>query len=178
MVKLSFWTMLWPGLPSVRMSGSWKGLCVAIVFGWLLALAIWSCGGWSEWMPSRFRESLWWLLSVTWLLSLIGNRLVVRRTLVRWEALANEEDRYKESVTAYLSGQWARAESLLVERLQEQPQDAESRLLLGTLLRRRHREEEAKTEFLRLLRSDGGARWIWEVEREMNQFSETSKTGG
>ena len=160
--------ILWPGLPVVRLRGSWRGLLVAIGFGWLLSVAIWTRWGWSEWFPDSIQPWLWWSVAGAWVVGTLGNWRVVRKIGIEQAELAAGDDAYREAVAAYLSGQWVRVESLLTERLTRHPQDAESRLLLGTLLRRRHREMEAKNELMRLLRSDGGALWVREAQFELN----------
>ena len=170
MADLSYhrWMMFWPGLPAVRLAGSWKGFGVAVGFAWLLAVMIWARWGWPEWLSADTLSWLGWATLLFWLVAIPANCRSVRRIFEEHERIAAEEDGLRVAVAAYLGGQWARAESLLSERLRQQPHDAESRLLLGSLLVRRHRDTEAREEFLRLLRSDGGARWVREIRHEMS----------
>jgi tetratricopeptide (TPR) repeat protein len=66
----------------------------------------------------------------------------------------------------YLGGHWEEAEGLLRQRIQRQPRDMESRLLLATLLRHSRRLDEAAQQLDEMDRYDEAIEWSFESGRE------------
>jgi len=69
---------------------------------------------------------------------------------------------------AYLAGDWLKAETKIQTILTLSPTDGEAQLLLGTLLRRVGRFEEAKKSLKKLARSDSGQPWQHAIHHELS----------
>jgi cytochrome c-type biogenesis protein CcmH/NrfG len=72
---------------------------------------------------------------------------------------------------AYLTRDWLAAETKLRALLDLSPTDGEAQLLLGTLLRRVGRLDEAAAAFETLSRSDTGAPWLPTIVRELERIA-------
>jgi cytochrome c-type biogenesis protein CcmH/NrfG len=72
---------------------------------------------------------------------------------------------------AYLARDWLAAETKLRALLDLSPTDGEAQLLLGTLLRRVGRLDEAFAAFETLSRSDAGAPWLPALARELERIA-------
>ena len=72
---------------------------------------------------------------------------------------------------AYLARDWLAAETKLRALLDLSPTDGEAQLLLGTLLRRVGRLDEAAAALETLSRSDTGAPWLPTITRELERIS-------
>lgn len=162
---LSWIACLWPGLPRLWWRGDWRALLGAAAFAAALNLALLSSLVWQHSLPGWLLTAGWLAIGTIWLIcAWYGWQLVP--TLLRNDAVPEEDDLFVRAQEQYLSRHWLEAEELLTELLARQGQDAEARLLLATLYRHTDRMGEAAECLTRLERTDRGARWCVELARE------------
>ena len=78
----------------------------------------------------------------------------------------SEADNFPEAVDYYLKGNWFEAQQALMQRLGEDPRDADARLMLATLCRHTGRLDEAQQQLDLLARLEESAKWGMEIRRE------------
>jgi hypothetical protein len=76
------------------------------------------------------------------------------------------EGLFRGALSEYLQGSWFEAETILVRLLNENPRDAEARLLLATLLRHTRRYGEALAQLARLELLRDAEAWAQEIAAE------------
>jgi tetratricopeptide (TPR) repeat protein len=161
---------LWPGLAELWQRGSWSGLALAIGFSLLLNLTLAATWLWADLMPHSARSVLWGVVVVIWAISAL---FAIATKAIRPPARADvaATDPYLRARSHYLQGRFFEADRELRQILRRQPKDAESRLLLATLLRREGRADDARAELDRLERLEVGAAWSYELGRERELLS-------
>jgi hypothetical protein len=170
MRRMSPATYLWPGLPQLWYEGAWSALALAIGFGLLLNLLLAVTFVWIELLTPPLLTVGWLALGVLWLLSVIGARGAVQRTMEPAQDEAGQ-DLFRSAQSEYLRGNWFQAEAILLRLLERDPRDAEARLLLATLLRHTKRFKEAREQLACLARFESAERWTEEIEREQGFLS-------
>jgi hypothetical protein len=174
---------LWPGLPHLWVEGSWAGLALAIGFTALVNLAIVNLFIWPELLEPRAKWVGGAALLVLWLAALWETHGELRRQAERrraereerpdpeTERLAGQQaDADRQLVAAqraYLAGDWAGAERLLLELTKTHNEDIEAHLLLATLWRHLGRSRYASRRLKRIARLDAARAWRYEIEREL-----------
>lgn len=161
----------WPGLQSLWQSGQVSGLIQATTFSLLLNLCLVTTCIWPGWIEPGLQRALWLGLCGYWGLSF-------------WAAFRNHGNvtrsgdpgaLFIKAQDEYLKGDWYGAERILRKLLRWQPQDAEARLMLATLLRHTMRLEEARLELRRLQKVAHAAYWHPELVREWQYLEKLSQ---
>ncbi len=160
-------TLVWPGLPWLWLRGSRSGLVLALAFALVVDLAVLATFVWSELFDRPVVAGLWAASAAIWV---AGTALGVATFPVALPDVRPEgaEDLFVAARDAYLSRDWLAAEERLRHLLTLSPIDAEAQLLLATLFRRAGRLREARGALEALQRSDCGARWRPEIDRELS----------
>lgn len=145
--------------------GAWSALGLAVLFAALLNLALVSTFVWTDWLPWGVGVGLWTIVAALWVVSTLwgspGDRFP--GTSVEDDG---ETTPFTKAVDHYLKGNRFEAEHLLGKLLNEDPRDAEARLLLATLFRHIGRFDEAATQLQWLLRLESAGKWETEIQRE------------
>lgn len=188
---------LWPGLPRLWLRGDGAALLLAAGFTALLNLAILGTFVWPLWLGAGFQAIVWPVLGAVWAISLWSHwfqreTLFCRPVLPGQEPAAEDTASYDrlfiEAQGEYLKCQADRAIQLLERQLSRYPRDAESRLLLVSVLRRKGAADRAAQQLEWLSRLDQAAPWREEIRREaellardrreLEQSGETENSAG
>ena len=164
--------LLWPGLASLWLRGSGRGLAVAVAFGGLVNFALISTFVWPQLLSQGLAP--WVVPAAAWVL-VLWFWIVAARSAARF--LAQEAARQTppnddanrllvQAQTEYLKGHLSQAESLLTRLLEIHPGDAEARLFLATLCRRMGRKEDAGNHLKELIELPEAAAWRMEIANE------------
>jgi hypothetical protein len=164
----------WPGLPGLWHRGYFSSLLIAVGFSILLNLALVSSFLWPRCLGEAFPVVAWPTVLILWMAA----AFVAVRTFpallsvgnTAHEATTTEAEHadtlFIEAQREYLRGHWQAAESLLERGLTRSPRDAESRLLLATLLRHTRRLDEAADQLDTMQKFDTAIAWTTEIQRE------------
>ncbi|MEO1992263.1 MAG: hypothetical protein ABGW78_10060 [Pirellulales bacterium] len=167
-------TLIWPGLPWLWLRGSIGGLVIALAFAVLLDIAILTTWIWSDVVDLQISMGIWtttfavWILATTSAVSRFPAR-IPKKQHARVEIL------FVEARNAYLAHNWLTAETKLRSLLALAPTDGEAQLMLITMLRRVNRIQEARHALEQLSRSDSGALWQKEINRERLLLEDASQ---
>jgi tetratricopeptide (TPR) repeat protein len=164
-------TLLWPGMPWAWLRGSRSGLLLAIAFGIALDIAVVSTWVWPALLEPRLLIGLWTATAVIWAMS-TGSAVAAFPAALELGATAATESLFLQARDAYLARDWLLAETRLRALLTLSPTDGEAQLLLGTLLRRAGRTQEARRALEQLARSDAGQPWQPVITRELALLKE------
>jgi hypothetical protein len=162
---------LWPGAAALWHKGDFVGLAWALPAAALFNFCLIATWVWPELVEPSW-VNLGWL--AVWAVWLVGAGISAWRMA---DYLPGRPDPTADELLTfaqeqYLQGDWFQAEATLVALLQAAPEDAEGRLLLGTMLRRTHKLPAAREELARLERLDAAARWRLELDRELAAIAE------
>jgi len=157
------------------MCASWPALAVAFAAAVVLDLALLSSLVWTELLAADVRRALWLALAAAWagsaLWSVAWHRRRCRRS--HGESAGNAFD---EALRYYLEGDWFRAERTFGRLLRANPRDADSRLMLATLLRHTGRLEEAARQLAQLEQFEDAEKWAVEIHRERELLAQAETT--
>lgn len=182
----------WPGLAQLWLRGSYRSLFVATGFSLLMNVALVATFLWPELLGHVFPAVVWPIIFVLWLgTALLSMRMIEQLAgppkmsaeldrvnfssekdrndydaLPANQTVENRVDLFIEAQHEYLKGHLAEAESLLQRRLNQEPRDVESRLLLATAMRIDGRPDEAQQQLKLMERFDESVHWKFEIERE------------
>ncbi|MFM8704221.1 MAG: tetratricopeptide repeat protein [Planctomycetia bacterium] len=162
-------TLVWPGMPWLWLRGSLAGLVLAVAFGLAVDVAVVTTWIWSELVDFRLTLALWTATAVVWLASTASAITSFPPPIPRGRDAAADA-LFVKARDAYLARDWLAAETKLRALLDLAPTDGEGQLLLGTLLRRVGRLDEATAALETLSRSDSGAPWRSAVARELERI--------
>lgn len=162
-------TLLWPGLPWLWLRGSLPGLVVALGFAVTLDIAVLTTWIWSDLIELPARIALWAATAVIWGLATASAVSAFPPPLAAGRD-AESDMLYVRARNAYLAHDWLTAESTLRTLLQRDATDGEAQLLLGTLLRRVGRLDEARAALDQLSRADAGRIWQAAIVRELGRI--------
>ncbi len=161
----------WPGLARLWTKGHWNSLWVAIGFSLLVNLALISTFVWPQLLGKDFPLIVWPLILVVWIVS----AWVAYRSLPELLTIGAEptevdtesiDTLFIRAQNEYLKGDWATAEQFLIRRLELDPRDVQSRLLLATLFRHSRRLKLAVEQLDELNKFDESIHWNFEIDRE------------
>lgn len=161
---------LWPGLRSLWLSGSWTSLAIAVVSAWMLCGLLAVTLVWTEVTTVVMRGGGWMGVVTIWIVSAFWSRRAERkseRLAASGDGLPQGRDLFSEAMSEYLKGDYLEAERQLRPLIAGNPNDAEARLLLATLLRRVGRMDEACGQLRQLVKMDTAADWSREIQREL-----------
>jgi tetratricopeptide (TPR) repeat protein len=166
-------TYLWPGLPQLWLEGSWSGLALAVAAAGLLDVLLLSTLIWVEWFAPAVVRIGWFSAGGLWL----GAAMVAARGRAKAAEMTgdNAEALFRRAQAEYLQGDYFQAEATLAELLEENPRDAEGRLLLATLLRHSKRFDEAENQLKQLSRFETAVRWNIEITSERARLKRLRK---
>jgi hypothetical protein len=176
MAVVRYLTLLWPGLPWLWLRGSLMGFVLAAAFAVTLDMAVLSTWIWSELLGLPFQIAAWAATAAIWLVATVSACSAFPPPL-RLGRNAETDAAFVKARDAYLAHDWLRAETRLRELLEIAPTDGEAQLLLGTLLRRVGRFDEARDALEKLSRSDVGRPWQAAVEQELRRLQPGSDAG-
>ncbi|MFM8708828.1 MAG: tetratricopeptide repeat protein [Planctomycetia bacterium] len=162
-------TLVWPGMPWLWLRGSLAGLVLAVAFGLAVDVAVVTTWIWSELVDFRLTLALWTATAVVWLASTASAITSFPPPIPRGRDAAADA-LFVKARDAYLARDWLATETKLRALLDLAPTDGEGQLLLGTLLRRVGRLDEATAALETLSRSDSGAPWRSAVARELERI--------
>lgn len=168
-------TLLWPGLPWLWLRGSLLGLVVALGFGVTLDIAVLTTWIWSDLIDLPARLALWVAAAVIWGLATASAVSTFPPPLAAGRD-AESDALYVKARNAYLAHDWLTAEATLRSLLQRDATDGEAQLLLGTLLRRVGRLDEARAALDQLARADAGLIWQSAIARERARIDADGRT--
>jgi hypothetical protein len=169
MAVVRYLTLFWPGLPWAWLRGSLMGLVLAVAFAVTLDMAVLATWIWSELAGLPLQITLWTAVAAIWLVA----------TASAWSSFPPPIQLGRDPATdllfvkardAYLARDWLGAETRLRAVLSVAPTDGEAQLLLGTLLRRVGRLDEARNALEKLSQSDSGRPWQAVIRTEMSRL--------
>ena len=168
---------LWPGLARLWLRGESSSLALAISFSVLLNLVLISSLIWPEYLGSQFPLIAWPILALVWILSCWNSLRVLPQLLDVGKKVSPGDDNridtlFIQAQREYLKGNWIEARTMLEHRLKFRPRDAESRLLLASVLRQSQRYPAALENLTVLLGIDESRPWHFEIEREQQIIHE------
>ena len=163
-------TLVWPGMPWLWLRGSFAGLLLALAFALAVDVAVFTTWIWSELIDFRLSLALWTATAVIWLFATASALTGFPPPIPRGRD-ATVDALFIKARDAYLARDWLAAETTLRSLLELSPTDGEAQLLLGTLLRRVGRLDEAATALETLSRSDVGAPWLASIARELERVA-------
>ena len=170
-------TLVWPGMPWLWLRGSLAGLVLALAFAVAVDVAVFTTFIWTELVDVRMSLALWTATAAVWLVATASAVTGFPPPIPRGRDAAAEA-LYVKARDAYLGRDWLAAETKLRALLDMTPLDGEAQLLLGTLLRRVGRYDEAEAALHKLSRSDSGAAWPAEIARELERIAAARKPSG
>ncbi len=166
MAPARYLTLVWPGLPWLWLRGSFAGLVLAAAFAVTLGMAVITSFIWSDLVEPSFTLVVWTATAIVWLVSTVS-ALAAFPPPLALPLPAEVDPLFVRARAAYLARDWIVAETRLRDLLALAPTDGEAQLLLGTLLRRTGRRDEARRAFEKLSWSDSGARWSRAIAAEL-----------
>jgi hypothetical protein len=169
-------TLIWPGMPWLWLRGSLAGLVLALAFAVAVDVAVFTTFIWTELVDVRMSLALWTATAAVWLVATASAVVGFPPPIPRGRDAATEA-LYVKARDAYLGRDWLAAETKLRGLLELSPLDGEAQLLLGTLLRRVDRLDEAEQALLQLSRSDAGGAWRMEINRELERIAAARNPG-
>jgi len=161
-------TLAWPGMPWLWLRGSFAGLLLALAFALAVDVAVLTTVIWSELIDFRLSLAIWTATAMVWLIA-TASALTGFPPPIPSGRDAAADALFVKARDAYLARDWLAAETKLRTLLDLSPTDGEAQLLLGTLLRRVGRLDEAATALQTLSRSDAGALWRSSIARELER---------
>ncbi len=156
----------WPGLPQLWLRGDWLGMAAAVAFSVLLNAGIAASFLWPGALPALGIVMIWLATASFWCISLWRTQTQADQ-IAPMPAGDAVEALFIAAQTEYLQGRWSEAETIARRILDQQIDDAETRLLLAAVLRRQHRHVEARQTLLELQQWDGAGPWREEIQREL-----------
>ncbi|MFM1902534.1 MAG: hypothetical protein RLZZ440_434 [Planctomycetota bacterium] len=166
MAPARYLTLIWPGLPWLWLRGSFAGLVLAVAFAVTLDVAVVTTFIWPDLVELSFLLAVWTAASIVWLVSTVSAVAAFPPPL-SCRPPAEVDPLFVRARAAYLARDWVAAETRLRELLALAPTDGEAQLLLGTLLRRTGRIDEARRALEQLAQSDAGGRWQRAIRDEL-----------
>jgi tetratricopeptide (TPR) repeat protein len=170
MAAVRYLTLVWPGLPWLWLRGSFAGLVLAVAFGVTLDIAVIATWIWPGLVELPVTIGLWASTAAIWLIAIVSAASAFPPAIPRVRG-AEADALFVRARDAYLARDWLLAETRLRELLEMSPTDGEAQLLLGGLLRRLGRDDEARQALEKLGRSDSGAVWRRAIARELAKVS-------
>lgn len=162
----------WPGLAQIWTGQEVLGLLLASLFAATLNLAVVARWIWIEAFPPSWADFLAVSAVLSWT---VGFGYTVWWVwLCHPERHRREIERlFQESLEAYLRGRWNEARKGIERILAMDDTDADALMQLGSIHLRANRPDLARRAFRQCLEQEGGAKWRWEVERELARLDQS-----
>ncbi|NCY03445.1 MAG: hypothetical protein EBX36_11190 [Planctomycetia bacterium] len=170
-------TLVWPGLPWLWLRGNVAGLTLALAFAVAIDVAVLTTWIWSELVDFRLTVALWSATAAIWLFATASAIASFPPPIPRGRD-ETADTLFVQARDAYLARDWLAAETRLRDLLDIAPTDGEAQLLLGTLLRRVGRLDEAAAALSSLARSDAGGPWRTVTARELERIAVARRATG
>ncbi|MCH2125678.1 MAG: tetratricopeptide repeat protein [Pirellulaceae bacterium] len=167
---LPLMTCWWPGLSRLWLQGQWVSLFAACGFALLFNYALLATYFWPELLPAAMAPFLWCAVVVIWVAGIWCGLHDFPERLVS-ASPDSEQDLFLRAQGEYLSGRWDKAEALIKEMLDEEPNDIDAHLMLATLWRHVGHLDEAQQRLLLLEEIDDSEKWRKELEQERRLLS-------
>ena len=129
---------------------------------------------WTDFIELELTFGIWAVTAIIWTVSTVSAMSTFPQPLLNYRDEVTEK-LFIDARDAYLAGDWLCAETRLQTILTLSPTDGEAQLLLGTLLRRVSRLEEAKKALEKLARSDAGNLWQHAIDRELSLIEQNNQ---
>ena len=129
---------------------------------------------WTDLIELEVTFGIWAATAIIWTVSTVSAMSTFPQPLLNYRDEITEK-LFIDARDAYLAGDWLCAETRLQTILTLSPTDGEAQLLLGTLLRRVSRLEEAKKALEKLARSDAGNLWQHAIDRELTLIKQNNQ---
>ena len=162
---MSVATYVWPGLPQLSFEGAWLGLALAFGFGLLVNFLLVASLVWIELIKPPVLWLSWLAVGVIW----AGSGLFVAWT----GGLPIRRQRLRHATTCFAGlwwntakGSWFEAESMFGQLVVQDNRDADSRLMLASLLRHTRHPLEARRQLDEWSGWKKPEKWRIEIERE------------
>jgi len=164
----------WPGLARIWLRGDWYALLGATAFALVLNAALICTFVWPDLVSPTIRTAAWGLVAVTWL---VTGAFSARRLSAGQKSQPENLDDHLliKAQTEYLQGDWYEAEKSLLLMLQEQPLDADARIMLASLYRHTKRPDLARRELKRLRQQEPTGKWQMEIEHELQRLDRSEE---
>ncbi|GAB5404099.1 MAG: hypothetical protein Aurels2KO_23300 [Aureliella sp.] len=154
----------WPGLPATWIRGDLRSLVLCVGFGWATSLLLLATFVWPEWIAPLLVNSLWFAFSVFWVAE-TGRSLWTFKSLSQASGQCDSAT-FQQAQEHYIKGNWFEAEALLLRIIQQTPRDAETQLLLASVLRHTRRWEAALRRLDQLEFLQAASSWRFEIQQE------------
>jgi hypothetical protein len=165
---------LWPGFSAAWISGSFRGLVLALLFMVVLQAAWIGTFVWPAYLTTWETHLLWWTLAVC----VVGS--VLYQTLyVAWSGETNpakcSETILQQAQALYLQGNYFEAEELLVPYVSGGQWDVDAGLWLASIYRRTGRLEAASVVLQTLESLERGEIWSMEIRQEHRKIKDSRR---
>lgn len=169
-------TCLWPGLSELWWRGRLSALPVAIGFAVGLNSLLILKYLYPTWLDPLLVRSAWWVGIAVWICWSVKS---VRElpALINPRAVTEQPDRFVEAQAAYLRGDWAATEPLLLGVLSIEPRDPPALLMLSGVYRHTGRFQNAAALIAEMRRLEIADRWLIEIEAESARIDRDSASG-
>jgi hypothetical protein len=168
-VSLSFW----PGLAQIWSGQEILGILLGILFAANLNLTVVGHWIWRDALPAGWVDFFAAMAGITWLASLGYTLWWVR--FCHPERHRTEIDRlFREAHEAYLQGHWGESRVRIEHILAMDESDGDALMQLGALYVRTNQPTLARRTFRQCLDSKQGAKWRWEIHRELVRLADES----
>ncbi len=168
---------LWPGLAGLWLRGHWFDLALGAGFALVVNFTLIATLVWPQLVTRDLPK--WAVPLAGWVLVLwfwvVGWRRSTR-ILAQHAARSLQPDAVSDALLCeaqveYVKGHWLEAESLLTRLVSRRPGDAEARLLLASVYRRRGNGEQARQQLAELSNLPAAAGWCEEIAHENRKLS-------
>jgi hypothetical protein len=164
---------VWPGLAQIWSGQEVLGILLGAFFATTLNLTVIGRWIWREALPDGWDHLAAALAGITWLAGLAYT--------LWWAVLGHTErhrieiDRlFREAHEAYLQGRWGESRRRIQAILAMDPSDGDALMQLGALYVRTNQPTLARRTFRQCLESKQGAKWRWEIHRELARLADTA----
>jgi hypothetical protein len=162
---------LWPGLAQIWSGQEILGILLGTFFAATLNLTVVGRWIWREALPAGWVQLFAALAGVTWLAGL---------SYTLWWASFRHPERhrieidrlFREAHEAYLQGRWGESRRRIEAILAMDQSDGDALMQLGALYVRTNQPTLARRTFRRCLESKQGAKWRWEIHRELSRLAD------
>lgn len=171
---LRWFMCMWPGLSPAWNSGSFRGLCISLLFVFCLQLAWVSTFVWPAILSAWETRLLWWSIAFAILGSLVYQG---------WRLGQQHGDRFRgcsdlvlgQAQALYLQGSFFEAEELLLPHVSQGEWDVEAALWLASIYRRTGRYEAAIHVLETTESLERSGLWASEIAEEHRKIRETRR---
>ncbi|MCC9604171.1 hypothetical protein LOC67_26760 [Stieleria sp. JC731] len=159
-------TCFWPGLSELWWRGRLSALPAAIAFGVGLNAYLILKYLFPTWLDPTLVRSAFWVGAIVWIYWSLKSIRELPALIAPREA-TQTPDHFPEAQAAYLSGDWEKAESLLLQVLRVESRDPPALLLLSSVYRYLERPQHSLALLAEISRLEVGDHWHIELQAEL-----------